>query len=151
MPVTHLFAWLRAHDALLWWLGALSLVSFIGTLVVIPMLVVRLPADYFMRDRPTWQTSQRSHPTLRLLGVILKNLLGVVCIIAGLIMLVLPGQGVLTILIGLTLMNFPGKHTMELRIVQQPTVLHAINWMRLKAQRPPLEVPAYDGTPRAPQ
>jgi hypothetical protein len=140
MPVTHIFAWLRAHDAVLWWLGALSLMTFVGTLVLIPMLVVRLPADYFIRGHHTRQTPSRSHPALRLLGLVLKNLLGVVLIMAGLIMLVLPGQGVITILIGLTLTNFPGKHALERCIVQQPTVLKAINWMRAKAQRPPLEV-----------
>ena len=148
MPVTHIFAWFRAHDAVLWWLGVLSLVSFIGTLVLIPMLVVRLPADYFLRGRHTRQTPSRAHPTLRLLGLVLKNLLGIVLIMAGLMMLVLPGQGVITILIGLTLMNFPGKHTLERRIVQQPTVLKAINWIRVKAQRPPLEVPTCDGMAR---
>ena len=76
----------------------------------------------------------------RLLGLVLKNIIGVIFILAGLAMLVLPGQGVLTILLGIMLMNFPGKSALELHIVQQPTVLRAINWMRQRAHRPALLV-----------
>jgi hypothetical protein len=35
--------------------------------------------------------------------------------------------------------------------VQQPTVLRAINWIRAKARRPPLEFPAENMTATAPQ
>jgi len=44
-------------------------------------------------------------------------------------------------LIGIMMLNFPGKFASQLRIVQQPTVLRAINWIRMKANRPALEVP----------
>jgi hypothetical protein len=140
--MTQIFAWLRAHDGVLWWLGALSLVTFVMSLILIPWLVVRIPADYFVRGRHQRQRSPRQHPVLRVFGLIVKNLFGVVFVVAGLIMLLLPGQGVLTILIGLSLMNFPGKQALERRIVQQPAVLRAINWMRAKAHRPALQVPA---------
>ena len=56
-------------------------------------------------------------------------------------MLLLPGQGFITILIGIMMLNFPGKFALQIRIVQQPTVLRAINWMRMKADRPALKVP----------
>ena len=67
--------------------------------------------------------------------------LGVVFILAGLAMIVLPGQGVLTILIGLALTNFPGKYALEQRLVRRPAVSGALNWIRQKAGRPPLEIP----------
>jgi hypothetical protein len=151
VAMTQIFAWLRAHDAVLWWLGALSLLTFVGTLILIPLLVIRLPTDYFKRDRHQPSSRPRQHVVLHVCGLIVKNLLGIVCIVAGLIMLVLPGQGVLTILIGLTLMNFPGKHALERRIVQQPAVLRAINWMRAKAHRPALEFPAENMAATAPK
>jgi E3 ubiquitin-protein ligase DOA10 len=149
--MTQIFAWLRAHDAVLWWLGALSLLTFVGTLILIPLLVVRIPADYFRRDRHPPQSRPRQHVVLRVCGLIVKNLLGIVFIVAGLIMLLLPGQGVLTILIGLTLMNFPGKHALERWIVRQPAVLRAINWIRAKAHQPALEFPAENITATAPK
>jgi hypothetical protein len=139
--MTQVFAWLRVHDAILWWLGAVSVLTFVGTLILIPLLVIRLPADYFRRDRHPPQSHPRPHAVLRVCGAIVKNLLGVVFIVAGLIMLLLPGQGVLTILIGLTLMNFPGKYALERRIVQQPAVLRGLNWIRAKAHQPALEFP----------
>ena len=39
--------WLYGHKAVLWWLGALSVVTFVGTLVALPLVVARLPPDYF--------------------------------------------------------------------------------------------------------
>jgi len=63
-------------------------------------------------------------------------------------MLLLPGQGIITILIGIMMLNFPGKFTLEQRIVQQPNVLRAVNWMRTKADRPVLEVPKLNRTKR---
>jgi hypothetical protein len=139
-----MFAWLRGHDAVLWWMGALSVVAFVGTLIALPILVARIPADYFRRDRRYASQHHAQSSVPRVLGVLLKNLLGVVLILAGMAMLVLPGQGILTILIGLMFMNFPGKHALERRLVQQPSVLRAINWMRAKAHQPALQAPQSD-------
>ncbi|MDO9516370.1 MAG: PGPGW domain-containing protein, partial [Syntrophales bacterium] len=73
--------------------------------------------------------------------LIVKNLAGVVFVVAGIVMLFMPGQGILTILIGVMLMNFPGKRLLELRTISQPSVLGAINWVRARSQRPPLALP----------
>jgi UPF0716 family protein affecting phage T7 exclusion len=70
-----------------------------------------------------------------------KNLLGILIVLVGVAMLLLPGQGILTILIGLMLLDFPGKQRLERRLVQQPSVWRAINWMRAKAHQPALELP----------
>jgi hypothetical protein len=125
-------------------MGVVSVLTFVGTLVVLPFVVARLPADYFVRDRQCHAASREQHMALRLIVLVVKNVLGLVFVLAGVAMLVLPGQGILTILIGLSLMDFPGKRTLERRFVQQPTVLQAINWMRRKAGQPPLIVPPVD-------
>lgn len=137
-------AWMFNYTPFLWWLGVLSIMTFIGTLIVIPILVIRIPAHYFMYDEQWRLPAPKTPITIRLLGLICKNLIGLVFVLAGLIMLVLPGQGIITILIGLMLMNFPGKRTLERRLVQQPAVLRALNWMRAKADQPPLVVPTAD-------
>jgi Putative transmembrane protein (PGPGW) len=133
--------WIPISAAALWWMGVVSVITFVGTLAVLPILVARIPADYFMRDRQYRAASRKQHVALRLIGVVFKNVVGLTFVLAGVAMLVLPGQGILTILIGLSLMNFPGKHALERRIVQQPAVLQAINWMRRQAGQPPLKVP----------
>jgi len=65
---------------------------------------------------------------------------GVVMGVAGLAMLVLPGQGILTMLIGISLIDFPGKRQLERKLIGQPAVLHTINKVREKFGRPPLTV-----------
>ena len=86
---------------LLLWLAVSSLFMFVGTLIAIPVILVRLPADYFDIRKPRpWMEAH--HPILRVVGHLLKNLVGLDFVLAGLAMLLLPGQGVLTILIGLS-------------------------------------------------
>ena len=133
--------WVRIHEIAFWWIGILSMATFVGTLIMIPILVVHIPADYFNHEKQKTDHFYRRYSFIRILVLALKNLLGLIFIIAGLAMLLLPGQGFITILIGIMMLNFPGKFALQIRIVQQPTLLRAINWMRMKADRPALEVP----------
>ena len=132
--------WIRIHEIGFWWIGILSMATFVGTLIVIPILVVRIPEDYFKLEKQDPDRYHGRHPVTRLIGLVVKNIIGIIFVLAGLAMLLLPGQGLVTILIGITLTNFPGKYALERHIVQQPTVLRAINWMRAKANRPTLQV-----------
>jgi hypothetical protein len=137
-PLIH---WVETHPAFLTWLWVLSALTFFGTLLAIPMLVIRMPRDYFLYDAAHLREYRKQHPMVRLCSLILKNILGMILIIAGMVMLFLPGQGVLTILIGITLVNFPRKKVLEIRIIRQPAVLRAIDWMRFKSGKEPLILP----------
>ena len=114
-----------------------SAVGFVGSLIAIPLILVRLPADYFDTRTPRHWMKDR-HPLLRLLGLIVKNIVGAVFFLAGFAMLFLPGQGLLTMLIGISLMDFPRKRELEAKMVGQPTLLGGINMMRQKFHKPPL-------------
>jgi hypothetical protein len=117
--------------------AVVSLLVFLATLIAIPFILIRLPADYFdVRVPREWMKDR--HPVLRFFSMGLKNIAGVLFFLAGLAMLILPGQGLLTILIGISLMDFPGKQRLEARIVGQRTVLNVINSLRNKFGRPPL-------------
>ncbi len=119
------------------WFAVSSVFMFVGTLIAIPVILMRLPADYFDVRKPRpWM--ENHHPILRLLGHIVKNVVGAIFLFAGFLMLFLPGQGVLTMLIGLSLIEFPGKRRVEAKIVGQSTVLSTINAMRAKFDKPPL-------------
>ena len=72
--------------------------------------------------------------------IIGKNLIGYVFVVAGIIMLMLPGQGILTIVIGITLLDFPGKYRLERWVVSRRPVLRSINWVRRRAKRGPLVI-----------
>jgi hypothetical protein len=117
--------------------AAASVAMFIGSLVAIPWILVRLPADYFdTRVERHWMRDH--HPILRAAGLVVKNVAGLIFLAAGIAMLVLPGQGVLTILIGLSLVDFPGKRRLEAQLVGQPAVLRGINAVRARFGKPPL-------------
>ena len=119
------------------WLTVGSLIGFIGTLIAIPFIMVRLPSDYFDTRVPRhWMKDH--HPVLRLIGLIVKNAVGIIFLLAGFAMLFLPGQGILTMLIGISLLDFPRKREIEAKIVGQHTVLQALNAMRAKFGKPPL-------------
>lgn len=129
---------------LLWWATGLSLLAVVATVVGVPWVVTRLPHDYFSRRaRAVWRRSA-DEPVLALVLGILKNILGGILLVLGILMLVTPGQGLLTILIGLLLMNFPGKYVLERWLVLRPGVLRALNWLRRRHDQPPFERPNMD-------
>ncbi len=132
------------HPIVVAWLSAASLVTFLGTLVLIPVMVARMPADYFLYDRSEIARYRKMHPAWSLLTVVVKNLLGVVFIACGIAMLVLPGQGVLTILVGITLVSFPKKRSLELMLIRRKSVRSAVDWVRAKAGREPIVLPGND-------
>lgn len=118
-------------------LTLLSLVFFVGSLIAIPYILVRLPSNYFdIRVPRPWM--QNHHPILRVMGHVVKNAVGGIFLFAGFLMLFLPGQGILTMLIGISMLDFPGKRKIEAKMVGQPSVLNVINNLREKFGRPPL-------------
>ncbi|MDQ8179545.1 PGPGW domain-containing protein [Pelagicoccus sp. SDUM812005] len=119
------------------WMVGVSVVTFLGSLIAVPIVVVAMDADFFVRPE------KRGIPLnpLRLLRRILKNVLGWILLVAGLAMLLLPGQGLLTIALGVGLVDFPGKRKLQIRIVKLGKVHRSINWIRKKADKPPLELP----------
>ena len=121
------------------WASGLSLLALIATIFGVPWVVTRLPKDYFVRsERVVWRTSFDA-PVLSLIISMLKNLLGLLLVVLGLIMLVTPGQGIVTLLIGLLLMNFPGKYHLERWLVLRPGVLKGLNWLRRRQGQLPFD------------
>jgi hypothetical protein len=134
--------WLRENTAQLAWALGLSGLLFIAALVAVPLLIVRLPADYFRcRNWRERHIAHRRHPVVHVALVVARNLLGILFILAGVGMLVLPGQGILSIVIGLVLTDVPGKFRFARWIVGRPVILDAINRLRARAGRAPLEIP----------
>lgn len=120
---------------------ALFVASFVGSLVVVVWILVKIPADYFVNHtEELWWADE--HPVLRWLARIAKNLLGLALIALGVLLSLpgVPGQGILTILIGIMLMDFPGKRRLELALVRRGAVLRAINRIRARYEQKPLVV-----------
>lgn len=129
------------HRTALQTFAAFSGIFFVASLLAVPWLVARIPADYFVRPADDGARFRNQHPTLAIIFAVLRNLLGSVILLAGILMLVLPGQGLLTILLGIMLINFPGKRRLEILIIRRRSIERAIDWMRRRAGRQPLQFP----------
>ncbi|MGQ9660018.1 MAG: PGPGW domain-containing protein [Thermochromatium sp.] len=136
-----ILSWIESHQLLTLLLAGVSLLTFIGSLLALPVLVASMPTDYFVDTTRHPSRLRRSHPLIYLAGRILKNAVGWLLVLCGLLMLVLPGQGLLTILVGLVLCDFPGKFRLERRLAGNARVMAACNWLRKRAGRPPFQAP----------
>ena len=121
----------------IWMLGVASAAMLVISAMVIPYLIVRLPADFYAENNHRRRLFQ-DRPIVRSLFLTVKNLIGAFLLVAGILMLVLPGQGILTILAALAMLDFPGKRKLEMSILHRPTVMKSINWLRKCAGREPL-------------
>ncbi len=128
-----MFAGLEGWGEWLGWLAAASALMFAGSLLVIPLVAARIPADYFCANRRGRTRWRKRRPIFRLCVLILKNMLGLALFLAGVLMLFLPGQGLLAIFLGVMLMDFPGKYRLERYIISRGPVLRGINWLRKRS------------------
>ncbi|HQW30346.1 MAG: hypothetical protein KA152_17645 [Verrucomicrobiales bacterium] len=133
--------WLRGQDYLFAWIGGLSLLTVIVSFITVPMIIRRIPHDYFLETSEAAERIRQQHPVMRISFLILKNLLGAILVTGGLIMFVTPGQGILTLLIGLLLLNFPGKRRLEIRLIRMKPLKRAVDWIRHKAGHRPIVLP----------
>ena len=131
--------WFSANEALLFWVGIGSAVMLVGSIAALPWLVGRIPVDYFDHRKEPVHASLEQHPLLRFTIHLLRNLLGAILIIAGILMIFLPGQGLLTLLLGVMMTHFPGKYRLEQWMIRQPGILPALNWFREKGGHTPLQ------------
>ncbi|MES2625053.1 MAG: PGPGW domain-containing protein [Pseudomonadota bacterium] len=118
--------------------AVLFIVSLLATVIIVPLVVIKIPADYFRIDGETPQPFRNFSAPVRVALMILKNLLGLVLVLMGIAMLVLPGQGVIVILIGVLLLDFPGKQRLERWLISRGPILHFANWLRRKWDKAPL-------------
>ncbi|MCI5210078.1 MAG: hypothetical protein D3910_15065 [Candidatus Electrothrix sp. ATG2] len=113
-------------------LGLISLLTFFGSLIILPLLVLRMRADYFIRHHQEVVERHKRHPVLAVITFFLRNSIGCCLLFAGIAMLVLPGQGILTMVLGFSVMDFPGKHHLTDRIIANEKIQHSLNWIRHK-------------------
>ncbi len=96
-------------------------------------VVVTLPADHFVAERPR----------AGFLATLGRNLGALGLLVVGAFMSLpgVPGQGLLTMLIGLLLLDVPGKRAFDRRLAGRPRVLGVLNRLRARFGKPPFEAP----------
>ena len=97
--------WFADHPEVLIGMGVSSIFIFLISILGISWFVAQIPEDYFLQSKRQTSKWQKQKPILRFVVVLGKNLIGLSLIIGGLLMLVLPGQGLLTIITGLLLFS----------------------------------------------
>lgn len=123
-----------SHPAVALGLGIFSVLAVVASLLLVPRYLARLPSDFLTEHRHAPQAS----PVLR----VARNLLGVVLMLLGVLMLILPGQGLLTLLAGVLLLDIPGKHALLQRVLGRPKILGAVNKLRARHHAAPLAAPS---------
>lgn len=117
-----------------WWIAAVSVIFIPVVIIIVPIVIISLPTDYFSAKKRHSIIQAYIFP-FNIIVVVLKNFLGFIILIVGIIFIFTPGQGFLTITAGLMLMNFPGKRKLEIAVVKKKPVLNVINWIRKKGGR----------------
>ncbi len=117
----------------LWILSALAI--SVLTLLLARQFLLTLPADHFAGgDKRKVSNARR---LANRIGGVLLIALGIVLALPG-----VPGQGLLLVLMGLILLDVPPLRRLELRLLRVAAVARAVNGMRTKAGKAPLELPA---------
>jgi hypothetical protein len=119
-----------SHPGVMWGVGGFSVIAVVASIILVPRYLARLPPDYLR----TGDRHQNPSVPLR----VARNTLGVLLVLLGIAMLLLPGQGLMTLVVGLLLVDFPGKHKLIQKILGRPKVLEAVNKLRARHQAPPL-------------
>lgn len=123
-------------------IGALIFVaSFLVNLGIVTVILVKLPADYFSKNRKTkfWLGPR---PALHAARVIGKNIAGLLLVALGVVLSLpgVPGQGLLTILLGIMLLDFPGRDRLEQKLLSKPSIVNTINSLRERFGKPRLKL-----------
>ena len=137
-----IISWSSMNSDLLFLLGSLSIFILIISVFMMVLIISFLPEDYFKSENRNLISSIQNsrYPLLKLLVLITKNFFGVLLLLSGILMLVLPGQGILTIITGLVFMDYPGKYKFERKLLRQKGVINSINWIRSRLSKPSLKV-----------
>lgn len=133
--MTELLDWLSGHGEALAWLGLASALMLVLSVLGLPWVLAALPADWFVRESAP---SLEQHPFLRASLTLLRNVFGWLLVLAGLAMLVLPGQGLLTIFLGLALVDLPHKRRFERALLRRKGIRSAVDQLRRKRGAAPL-------------
>ena len=137
-----IISWSSMNSDLLFLLGSLSIFILIISVFMMVLIISFLPEDYFKSENRNLISSVQNsrYPLLKLLVLITKNFFGVLLLLSGILMLVLPGQGILTIITGLVFIDYPGKYKFERKLLRQKGVIKSINWIRSRLSKPSLKV-----------
>lgn len=117
-------------------LGIFSALRFFCSLALVPWIMLRIPANYFSEPQRVPALGSNWPHLIRWTFILLKNAAGILILLVGIAMLILPGQGLMTVLIALILIDFPGKYRLQCSVIRRK----AVNWLQKRGRREPLQL-----------
>ena len=135
--LNNLLEYTNTYKNFIFWISLVSLTIFIISILSIRWLVLLIPENYFKEKKNS--ILKEKYFFYWVAFKFIKNSLGYLLIIGGILMLVLPGQGILTIFIGMILSDYPGKYNIEKKIIQSSIILRTINSIRKKSGKKSLK------------
>ena len=132
-----LLDWIESNQLLLGTIAGFSTLLLLLTILATPWLVAMLSSGYFMSQ----ESRVQKRSIANLLLTCLRSLTGLMLVLIGIVMLVIPGPGLVTMLVGLSLAEFPGKRRLLKYIATRPSVFKSLNWMRKRHGKEPFELP----------
>lgn len=131
---------LHQYGSIITLLGVVSTGTFFLSLLIIPWILSRLKDDFFLHLHEHTK-KEDEHPVIFILLRLLRYFFGTLLVLAGFLMLFLPGQGLLTIILGTSLLDFPGKKILIDTVISWSSIQKALNWVREKENLPPFSFP----------
>ena len=131
------FSYFLQNNQIFLYISGLSTIFFLLSLLGLSWLISIIPHNYFV-DKKRVSLIKMKNPLMWLPIIIIKNSIGLVLILCGILLLILPGQGVLTIITGLIFLDYPGKFRFERSLVRNKLILNSMNWIRRKLNKPDL-------------
>ena len=131
------FSYFLQNNQIFLYISGLSTIFFLLSIMGLSWLISIIPHNYFV-DKKRVSLIKMKNPLMWLPIIIIKNSIGLVLILCGILMLILPGQGVLTIITGLIFLDYPGKFRFERSLVRNKLILNSMNWIRRKLNKPDL-------------
>lgn len=134
--IQNIVHWIEQSQA-----GGYLLIASIVFMLVFSMGVIlffiRAPYDYFFEINDP--NAQKARGLGAWTKYVLKNILGGIFVLIGVITLPIPGQSIPALLLGFLLIDFRYKHRIIHWIMQKTKILPKINQWRVNAGRKPLE------------
>lgn len=116
-------------------LATISMLTFVISIICIPLLVARLPRNYFQLPKHNIRGDNRRLTPSYIFILLLRNIAGAFLFLAGIAMLFLPGQGVITIIIAFAMMTLPYKKVVLHKLTRHDSVQKSLDWIRKKMKK----------------
>ena len=115
-------------------IGFISIIFFIINLLLIPFFISLIPVNYFINSQ---KDKLKIKNLFNSILFIIKNIFGLILLLAGFIMLFTPGQGIFSMILGLFFVDFPNKHKLKKIVINHKPTFKALNYLRAKFNKPP--------------